>query len=158
VEGADGLHVCVSTTPGGITFCTDADPIPVDAIERCRDAAFGGPPFDWGHGDCDGDGVFNQDDDEPCTPLAAVDAGVDGGVDAGADAGAGVEDAGRRTPALTSSFNGAGGCRCEVGAPRRTPSPAPMAAAAAVLAALFGRLRRVSSRRAASRCSPPERS
>ena len=105
-----------------------------------------GFPVTPDEGDCDGDGVRNDDDPAPCVPRMNVDAGVpDAGAPPGEDGGAAPADAGAPpgedggaapmdagAPPVEPRFGGGGGCRCDAVAPG-APALWPLLLVAAAL-------------------------
>lgn len=134
----NGVKVCV---PMGGSVCGSV--LPVDPVSTCFAT---GSTNDWDHGDCDGDGVFNQCDMDPCNPAIAedgcADAGVPGASDGGVSSGDGGSqplDAGSRPGPMaepTVTPRGAGGCSVA------TDARADLAAIALALVLVAARTRR----------------
>ncbi len=76
VDGED-FGVCLGPDSPPLTFCADPSALTSLDLVRCRDGTYAST-YDWGHGDCDGDGMPNTDDPMPCegTPICACDADV----------------------------------------------------------------------------------
>ncbi len=149
-DGSPVLGVCTYGPAPGATYCGASDVLDIYTCVMPGNE-------DWGAGDCDGDGLDNAADPDPCTGLGAPDGGMgfdDGGaadaaapLDAGGpdgatrDASSGADSGSTRPPAGGPElvFRGGGGCACRAG---DGLAPRPLALALALGIAVAARRRR----------------
>lgn len=81
-----------------LTFCAEQ---PYDAIDlaRCRDPNLPSM-YDWGHGDCDGDGDVNDSDETPCEGVVQCPCDADVDTSSGGDYDVDLTDIGRLSGCL----------------------------------------------------------
>jgi len=92
-----------------VRFCTDR--LTLSDVDQCRDLPW--VSYDWSHGDCDADGIYNQDEegDELCDGPGWCDGAP---CDEMGDAGMPRPP---HAPNPRANFRGTGGCECR-SAPR----------------------------------------